>query len=165
MGDLLNQFGINYTLLIAQMINFGILFWVLYKFVYKPILKVLDDRRTKIERSLDEAKKIEQRTQALEVEVNTEIGRAKKEADRLVAEAREIGEKVRAELLTKTQSEAEAILAKARRDIELERVEMNKSIKEYVVTTSLLVVEKVLSQKLSTELRQDITSEAINKLS
>ena len=62
MSDLLSQFGINWTLLIAQMVNFAVLVWVLAKFVYKPVIRVLDERRERIENSLTQAKSIEQKS-------------------------------------------------------------------------------------------------------
>ena len=59
--DILNQFGVQPILLAAQVVNFLILLFILKKFLYGPILKVLDSRKKTIEQSLKNAEEIERR--------------------------------------------------------------------------------------------------------
>ena len=64
--EFLKEFGIQPTLLIAQIVNFLIILFILKKFFYKPIIKLLDDRKKKIEESLKNAELIEERLKQTE---------------------------------------------------------------------------------------------------
>jgi len=70
--EIFNQFGINPLLLLAQVVNFAVLLFILKRFLYKPILKVLEERKKRIEESLKNAEEIEKRlveTAELEEEI------------------------------------------------------------------------------------------------
>ena len=158
------QFGINAWLLAAQIVNFGLVVFVLYKLAYKPILKVLDDRREKIENSLKQAEAVEHRTEELEKEVDAKLKKAKKEADAIVAEAREVAEKSRNDLMVKTNNEVTKMMEKAKQDIENQKERMMDDIKQYVVQTSLLVVEKILSEKLDKGTQEKLVQESLKEI-
>lgn len=165
MEQLFEKFGLHLNLLIAQIINFGVLFFVLYKFAYKPILGILDKRREKIEFSLLQAKEIEERTRKLEGEISHKIATAKREAEALVAEGREIGEKSRNEILIRTNQEVGKMLDKAKADMAAEKDRMMGDIQSTIVKTSVMVVEKVLRDKLDAKTRETVVLDSFKELS
>lgn len=164
MEQLFEKFGIHANLLIAQMINFAVLFFVLYKFAYKPILNILDQRRDKIENSLKQAKAIEERTKALEHTIEGQLREAKKQADELMAQARDVGEKARNELLVKTNQEITGMLEKTKATLAHEKEKMMGDIQHYILETSVAVVEKLLRDKLDKPTRVSLVADSFKEL-
>ncbi len=164
MEQIFEKFGIHANLLIAQMINFGILFFVLYKFAYKPILNILDLRRDKIENSLKQVKAIEERTKALEKDIEARLRGAKKQADELLAQAREVGEKARNELILKTNQDITGMLEKTKATITQEKEKMMGDIQHYILETSVVVVEKLLREKLDKPTRVSLVADSFKEL-
>lgn len=88
MGEAFSKLGIDVTSLIAQGINFGLLFLILWKFLYKPILKMLNTRTEKIETSLKQAEGINKEYEEIEKQKSKLIEKAKLEAAKIVDEAK-----------------------------------------------------------------------------
>src|SRR3989338_3520624 len=102
--EIFNQFGVRLDLLAAQIVNFLLLLFILKRFLYKPILKVLQIRQQKIKDSLKNAAEIEKRLNAIAEEREKKlheagdaaqkiIDHAAKNADQIIKEARESAEK------------------------------------------------------------------------
>jgi F-type H+-transporting ATPase subunit b len=158
------KFGLNINLLIAQIVNFGILFFILFTFVYKPILKTLDQRRDKIEHSLAQAKEIEEKTKEMNDSIAWQLQEAKQQASDVIAEAKQIGEKSHAEILVRANKEVADMVQKAKEEIGREKDSMMKEVKEYVVKTSLYIVEKVLSEKIDSKTKEKIVMESFEDI-
>jgi len=86
--EALSKLGINLTALIAQGVNFGLLFLILWKFLYKPILKMLNARTEKVEASLVQAEKINKEYEDIERQKEKLLEKAKAEAAKIVEDAR-----------------------------------------------------------------------------
>src|SRR3989344_4706705 len=86
--EILNQFGINPILLAAQVVNFLILLFILKKFLYKPILKVLEARKQKIEESLKNAEEIERKLLLTEEEKEKILAKTSLEAQKILDETK-----------------------------------------------------------------------------
>ena len=79
MDSLIETFHIDTKLLLAQAINFAIVFAVLYFFALKPLMKAMGERTEKIEKSLDDAKKVEEKLAKTEEDYSKELSNAKKD--------------------------------------------------------------------------------------
>src|SRR5512136_1154217 len=97
--EALQKLGIDFKVLIAQIINFGILFFILKHFLYKPILNGLDKRKKRIKESLEKAAEIEKRSAESEKEYNERMLKANQEATVIVEKARVDAEKTRKSIL------------------------------------------------------------------
>ncbi len=161
MEKIFESFGINAQLLLAQVINFAVLLLVLYKFAYRPILRILDERREKIENSLKQAEAVEERTKKLEAEIAESRHKARKEADRVIAEAKSAGEKAKTEILFKASEEVTRMLEKAKTDTLNEKEAMLREVKDHIVKTSVVIVEKLLKDKLDPKTREALVLESI----
>lgn len=165
MAEIVEKFGLEWHLIVAQMVNFAILFAVLYRFVYKPVLSVLDKRREKIEGSLKQAKEIEEKNRKLQEEIAEKLAVGKKEAEKIIAEAKEIGESARNNILLETNREVSSMLTKAKKDMEYEKERMMSDIQDYIVKMSLAVVEKLLTDKLDEKTKTCLVDDSIKELS
>ena len=149
--EALSKLGIDFKVMIAQIINFGILIAVLTKLLYKPILHALDQRRKRIEESLKMATEIETKSAKMEEEMGHKRDLAKKESAEIVGEAKATAEKDRAKILISAAEESDRVKKAAREQIELDRQAMLDETKKRVGKLALLLVTRSLKQDMGEE--------------
>jgi F-type H+-transporting ATPase subunit b len=162
--EALNNLGIDFKVMIAQIINFGILVFILVKFLYRPLLKALDDRRKKISDSLDKAKEIEQKSSEVELEVQAKRSEAKSEATAIISEAKSEADKARESMLKAAENEAADIKKTAREQMEIERQGLYADTKKRVSQLALLIVAKSLKEDLSDDFYKKNIDKALNEI-
>ncbi|EEF58291.1 F0F1 ATP synthase subunit B [Pedosphaera parvula] len=147
--DIAKQFGFNWPSFIAQVISFLIVAGLLYKFAYQPILKILDERRKRIEESLANAEKIKAEVASTEVARQEILAKANTQANKLIEEARAAANKVRETETQKAIGEAAQIIAKAREATVAERAaemaKLRREVGQLVVRTTAQVTGKILT--------------------
>ena len=155
-GDLLElakstgeQFGFQKQLFFSQVISFCVVCFLLHRFAYKPILKVLEERRTKIAESLANAEKIKADLANAQVKVQEILTQAGAQGNKMIEEARQSAAKVLEVESQKAIATANDIIAKARQASEAELVrmktELRKEVGRLVVNTTAKVTGKVLT--------------------
>jgi F-type H+-transporting ATPase subunit b len=159
-------FGVDWPHFIAQLISFSVVAFLLYRFAYKPILDVLEDRRKRIADGLANADKIKAelaRAEAARLEV---LNQANAQANKLIEEARAAAARVQERETQKAIKEAEQIITKAREQTELERARMLGDLKRevgaLVVRTTGVVTGKILTpddqNRLAEETRRQLNN-------
>ncbi|MEQ2006273.1 MAG: ATP synthase F0 subunit B, partial [Limisphaerales bacterium] len=123
-ADIAHQFGVNWQLLISQIILFGIVAFALKKFAYGPILEMLDVRRTRIAESLANADKIKIELAKAQATAQEVIGQASAQAQKIIEESRAAAARVAEVERQKAIADAANIIAKAKEsnDAELARM-------------------------------------------
>jgi F-type H+-transporting ATPase subunit b len=143
------QFGFNTSLFISQLISFLIVAFLLHRFAYKPILKILEERRQLIAQSLENADRIKQELAQTEAARQKIMSDANVHANRLIEEARAAASKVQETETQRAIAAAEQIIAKAREAASLDQQrmlnELRKEIGQLVVRTTAQVTGKVLT--------------------
>jgi len=109
-----NALGVNLPGLIAQIVNFLLLLTVLYLLLYKPVVKMLDQRSKRIQESLDQADRLKTDSAKGEEQVKEQIDKAREEGRAIVAAATQVGDRVREDARQQAKVEADAIVARAR---------------------------------------------------
>jgi F-type H+-transporting ATPase subunit b len=147
--QLARTFGVDWPHLIAQMISFGIVCAVLYRFAYRPVLRMLDERRQQIAQGLANTEKIEKALAEIEAQRQAAMKEAQAQATQVIAEAREVARRLMEQEAQKSVVAAEQIVARAREAAVLERAQMLAELKRevgrLVVQTTAAVVGKVLT--------------------
>lgn len=143
--------GINLPLLLAFIINFIILFVLLSVFLYKPVTKMLDQRQAKIKESMDQVELIRQQTAKSEEEIKTQLGLAHKEAQGIISQAAEIGEKLKTEAKVEARKEAESIVSKAQIEIQRQRAKDIEELRTQFADIAIMAAEKVIKETLDKE--------------
>ncbi len=160
------KLGIDWRLLVAQLINFAILFWVLRRFLYKPILDVLEKRKTTIEKGFEDAKTAEHTLSRAEKDANSLIQKAKNEASNIVDQAQKTAQQERQETVKKAKDEVHRIIYEAREKILAERQDMLEGVRQelvgVVVEATGAVLRGVSDKKISTELAKKAIEAAGN---
>lgn len=143
--------GIEPIYLLAQIVNFAIIFFLLRKFLYKPVLNMLDKRKAEVAESVDRAYRMEKEEEKLKEKQEKLLVDARKEAKSIVEEAKKQLEKQKKELAAKAHDQASEIIAKARQQAE-QLIKENESImrKQAVELASAMVV-KLVPQVLSSD--------------
>ncbi len=148
MESLLETFQVDIKLLVAQAINFLIVFLVLYFFVFKPLSKVMHDRTIKIAKSLEDAKKIEKRLAATEDDYREKMAEAKKEANLILTKANSQAEEKKTIMVARAKEEIGQVINQEKQKIQAEKAATLKEIKKEVADLVIAAVEKVLGEKI-----------------
>ncbi len=151
-------FGFNWQLLLSQIISFCLMAVLLQKFAYKPILKVLAERRAMIQQSLENSEKIKSQLAEADAKYRELLAKAGAEAQRIVDEARTSAATLAEKRSQQAIAEAESIITKAREATVMERdrtmAELKREVGRLVVETTAKVAGKVITpddQKRLTE--------------
>jgi F-type H+-transporting ATPase subunit b len=159
--ELLNNLGINGKLLLAQIVNFLVLLFVLYKFAYGPVLKLLSERTEKIEKGLKDAEDAQKKLVEITEKEKAVLVEARKQAQEIVAKAEEVAVKNKEEIMAASKIESEKILSDAGKKIEIEKVQMMQDVKKQVAELIVLATGKVIDEKIDAEKDKKLISEAI----
>ncbi len=146
--------------IIWMLIAFSIVFFLLKKFAWKPILTALKQREESIENALKSAELARQEMENLQADNAKIIEKAKRERDQILNEARNLKDDMINEAKLKASEEADKIVKNASEIIKGEKAAAIKEIKEQVATLSVLIAEKILQEKLSSD---DEQKELIDK--
>jgi len=149
MESLISTFHVDVKLLVAQLVNFAIVFSVLYFFAFKPLVKVMAERSEKIDKSLKDADAIEKRLALTEKEQTEIINAAKKQANLIIEEADKRGEARKGELLIKAKEEIGQVINAEKAKLVREKAETLKELKKEVAELVILTVEKLLNEKMN----------------
>ncbi len=158
----MDKLGVEPIQLLTQSINFVIMLFLLTKFLYKPILKVLDERKKKIAEGLASADKGKIEAEKTENKRQEVLAKAKEEGRKIIEEGKLAGKRLEAEIVEKAHLEATEIIEKAKKDIELERENMEKHLKNKTVEIALALVTKVLSESLTEKNQKDIIDKKLS---
>lgn len=144
-----DKFGLNAPHFFAQVISFCIVTALLYRFAYKPILTMLEQRRQQIAESLANAQKIKEQLAKAESDRKEILTQANTQAIKLIEEARAAAAKVREAETQKAIATAEQIIAKAReaaaQDHAKMLAELKREVGRLVVQTTATVTGKILT--------------------
>ena len=160
--ELIQQLGIDWRLIIAQIVNFLILLAILYKFVYKPVVKILDDRKDDIARGMRQA---DESKQALDEAISSKeeiLTAAKRDAQAAMEEAKKYGENERARIIEYAKTEADQVLVKAKDLIMAEKKQMIRELKAELHEAVAIATEKVASVKVDAQADKKIIEDALS---
>lgn len=158
------QFGVNLPSLIAQILNFCLLAFVLYRFAIKPILATLDERQNKISSGLVYAQEMEQKLKQTAAQVEEMLQKAQKEAQSIILEAQEVAKANTQAQIQATTHQIEEMLHKAEQAAFQERKILLESAKKEIVQMVLQTTQAVLQQELTAADRERFSSRAIREL-
>lgn len=160
----MQELGIDPKLLIAQLINFVVLLFLLKKFLYTPILNMLDKRRKEIDEGLKLAEKMRSEEEKLEEKHKKVIDTARKEAKEIVEEAKKQAKVQTKEIVEKAHKDAADIVAKAKEQVEAARRDSEKEMRQEAVDMAVAMIKRVLPISVSVEEQRKLLSKQIKDL-
>jgi len=141
-------------LLFWTVLIFLVLVFLLAKFAWKPILRMVEERTKNIEDALNSAENAKKEMAGLKAENEQIMKEARAERDKIVREAREMKDKIIEESKETAKAEADKILAQARQLIDDEKRAAMNELKNQVASLSIEIAEKILTKELSDKKKQ-----------
>ena len=155
--------GIDVKLIVVQIVNFAILLFILKRFLYKPLLTMLEKRKQEVEDSVKLKTDLEERIKGIDIEKEQVMHQIRKDADAVIEEARQKGDRVATQIEHTAREKAEAILAKGEEGVRLREQEMRESLKHEVARIAVDVAEQVVAKTMTSESQKEITSESVRR--
>lgn len=160
--EALANLGIDWKLLLAQVVNFAVVLLVLKRFAYQPMLKLLDERTAKIEKGLVDAEGAARKLGEMEMKEKAVLADARTEAKRILAETDEAAAKRDAMKMAETEARAKKLLEESENKIAEDRKKMLEEAKRELASTVLLAVEKVLREKMDGAKEKELIERNLN---
>lgn len=156
--------GLNAGALALQIATYVIVFLILKKYAFGPIVKTLDERRTKIETGLKTADQMERAKAELDEHKEKVLTEARKEAAKIVAESKKEGADLIAAAETKAQAKADQIVADAKAKVADDVAEAQKSLHKQLAGLVRIASEKVLRSKLDDKADEALVERSVKEL-
>lgn len=160
----MEKLGINLGFLVSQIINFTLLVVLLSLLLYKPILRMLNERRERIAKSMadvDEARAAAARAQQ---DYDRTIADAQRKAQEIIAQAAQAADKVRAEIEAEARREADAIRQKARDEASQEKNRLLGEVQDQIASLSMMATERVLGRGVDQNTQRKLIDDFLNNL-
>lgn len=154
--------GIDWKIFLAQLINFVVVFWILNKYAFKPIIKVLEERRQKVERSINDAQKIIEERDQLKVEVDKKMKEASQKAQEIITSSTKAAKEEQAQIRAQADANAAKLVAETKEQIATMKQGMKAEIVKELGTLVVNTTQKVISEDIPTETKNKISQE-LNK--
>lgn len=162
--EILNNFGFELILFAAQIVNFLVIFFVLKKFLYKPMLKMLDERKYKIAEGLKNADEAAKRLEETLQKEEKILSKAQEQARKLLEETKQQQAEMMRTTEETTRLQAEKMLKEARDQITFETAQAEKRITAHISELSIRFLQQSLSDLFGPAEQEEILKKAIKKL-
>jgi len=159
----MGELGIEWPVLISQLVAFVILFVVLRLVLYKPMLRWMDERSKKIKESLEQAEAVKTQSIHAEDEVKKQMQAASKQGQELIAWASQNGEEIRKKALEQAKLDAEGLIVRARQEIKTERDGAIDEIRREFADLTVLAAGKVIGKSLDTESHRELIDKVLKE--
>jgi F-type H+-transporting ATPase subunit b len=157
----LDALGINLPGLLAQLINFAILLFILRLVAYKPIMRMLDERSRRVREGLEAAERMKEQAAQADVEVEKHLEEARQEGQALIGQSQQIAARIQEEARQQARTEGEALLARARNEIQLERDDAIAQLRREFAGLTITAAERVIGQSLDKRAHERLIDEVL----
>ena len=155
--------GINLPLLVAFIINFIVLFFLLRLFLFKPVLKILDERAKRAKEGMELAEATKKEYEQAKVEVQKQIDKGRQEAKAIIAQTMQTGERLKEESRQEATKQAQLIVDRTRAELEVERDKIVENLRKEFVDISISAAEKVIKETLDKEKHRRLIEETLKE--
>ncbi|MGC8779835.1 MAG: F0F1 ATP synthase subunit B [Anaerolineae bacterium] len=160
----MEKLGINLGLLISQFVNFALLAALLYLLLYKPVLRMLAERKARIEAGMRDADAARAAAARAQQEYDRKIAEAQRRAQEIIAQAAQAGEQVSAEIKAEAQREAELIRQRAREEADQEKAHILAEVQSQIAALSMAAAERILGQAVDEATQRRLINQFIASL-
>ena len=150
--------------ILAQMLNFFILVWILARFAYKPLVSMMQERKERIAKDLADAQAARNKAEQFKADYAAQIANARQEAQQIVEKAVQQAEATTREQLAAAREQIEREKERARQDIVNERDRAMNNLRNEVISLSVAMATKVVAKDMDSETNTKLIEDAIAKL-
>lgn len=160
---ILGKIGFDWHMALANLANFLIIFWLLKKYAWPSIQRIMDERQHKIDQGLEDAKKAAGDLIMAEENYKNRMNTAKKEANLIIAKASEEGREIIDKITKEAEIKTGKLMDEARELINKEKEKMLRETRQEIITTGIMIAEKIIKVRLDksqdTQLIKKVISE------
>jgi F-type H+-transporting ATPase subunit b len=160
-----NLVSLDPGMMIWVWVTFGVLFILLKKFAWGPILNAIESRENYVRETLEKANGANEEAQQLLEKHQKMMREANEEVKKILDESRQLGEKAREEVLQKARNEADALLQRAQKEIENQKVAALKEMRAMVADLSVKITEQILKEKIDAKKQESLIDQFIDEIS
>lgn len=161
---LITALGLDFRILLAQLVNFAILVFVLWRFAYKPVFNILEERRKKVNKGIEDSEEAARRLSEADEHKKKVIAEARQEANGIIEEAKKKAEVRYQEIIDKSRADIQVIIEDEKEKIAAERNNAIKNIKAETAEMVSLALSRVLEEKIDNKKDAELIARAIKKL-
>ena len=158
------QIEVFQSLIFWSVISFAILFLVLKKFAFPPILSVLDEREKKIRGDIEESEKLKQDVEEIKVDLEKKLKAAHEKADTIVQLAQDEAKKLQEKTVQETEAKVKQVQREAEQEIESSRNKLLQEIRSYTAALTIASAEKFLKKSLDDSDKKRLVDESIEQV-
>ncbi len=155
--------GINLPLLVVFIINFIILFVLLRIFLYKPVLKMLDERSKRTKEGMELAEATKKEYEQAKSEIQKQIEKGRQEAQAIIAQTIQVGERLKVESRQEATKQAQVIVDRTRAELETERDKIVGDLRREFVDIAISAAGKVIKETLDKEKHRKLIDETLQE--
>lgn len=156
--------GLDPRYTISQIISFLVLFWLLQRFLFPPLMRILNERSERINTSLRQAEEIQQQLARTQADYQEKMEQARRDSQNIVAQATQMGEKLKDDILADARREAEALLIRARAEIGSERERAVADLRGQVANLALLAAAQVVERSVDDATNRRVVDDFLSRM-
>ena len=159
-----DAFGVDLPKLIFQIINFLLLLYLANRFLFKPVLTLLDERQARIQKGLEDAEAAARDRELARAEREAALDEARKEAQAMIARATKIADDSRAEILAGAKEQAEKATSRAREEITAEKERAMAELRATVADLALDAASKLVRSEMNATTQRRLVDEFLTEV-
>lgn len=160
--EALAALGINLPSLLWHTFNFLLLVALLSKFLYRPVTRMLDERSARIRESVERAETIKEQLVRTTEETRLQLEAARKDGQAIVEQAKQIGERMRAQARQEAQGEADKVIAKTRAQLEQERQQVVSELRREMADLVVSAAGRVIGESMDDRTQRRLVEEFLH---
>jgi F-type H+-transporting ATPase subunit b len=162
--EFFNQFGVNWTALLFQIINFLLLLYLLNRFLFKRVFALLDERQRRISKGLEDAEAAARDREHARAEREAAVAEARREAQEMMARATKIADDTRKEILDAARGDAEKAIERAHEEITAERERAMAELRGQVAELALDAASKLVRREMNEANQRRLVEEFLDEV-
>jgi F-type H+-transporting ATPase subunit b len=147
MESIIETFHIDWKIIVAQAVNFAIVFVVLYVYALKPLSKLMGERADKIAKGIDDAKANSATLEKTKKEYEEILLKARAEAQKIFEEGKKEAMVKKENMISDAKTEVAGIIENGRKTLEADKVKMVEDAKKDLASLAMLAAEKIMAEK------------------
>ena len=158
------QIEVFQSLAFWSLVSFALLFFLLKRYAFPPILEALEDRENKIRTEISDAEKLRQEAQELKADLEKELKNAHEKANTIVQMAGNESKKIQEKTIQETQTKIRQMQSDAEQEIQIAQNKLLNEIRGYTAALTIAATEKVLKKSLGDEDKKRLVDESIEEV-
>ena len=157
--DVLSTLGINLPGFLWHTLNFVVLVFLLSRVLYKPVVRMLDERRERVRESMEQAEQVRQEAERASQEREAQLADTRRQIQQMLAQATQTAERIQSEARQDAQQQAQRIVERAQQEAQAERAQSMAQLRREVAGLAVMAAERVISRNLDEQAHRQLVEE------